>query len=377
MKYVLIGIRTALSLRLRSIRGWTILLLLPLIVCATNVFLPKGEVSAPVQVGVCMPRQGAEDLWELLEARNGTLLCFIPADEEEINRNVATGLWDCGLIVREDFQERLEELNTDRIFTLRTSSNSVVYPLVRESVSSCMAELISGDIAREYLLDSGIAENEEALLNGSFQLEVLDEANRVSISLSTANGEQLRTVELAEKSVKSVMRWIISVVILVWMLLSATDLGRWIKSSAVNRMLALRSETILMISRVGADALLAAIAGCVAQLLLGGDILSYGAIVCYVLFWMTMAVLCAHLRMVWMFLPVCMPFLVVISLLLSGVLVDASWLFPELACITEVLPVSLFLRNELESLLCLMGMSAACLAVSATMDRCCKRRKCG
>ena len=74
MKFLLTGIVMTLKLRLRSVRGWAILLLLPLLVASVVLFLPKQEVSAPVQVGVCLPKSGGEEFWALLEQRSSAVI---------------------------------------------------------------------------------------------------------------------------------------------------------------------------------------------------------------------------------------------------------------------------------------------------------------
>lgn len=372
MKFLLTGMFTTLKLRLRSVRGWAILLLLPLLVASVVLFLPKQEVSAPVQVGVCLPRTGGQAFWALLEQRSSAVISYILADEDQIDRNVAAGRWDCGLILDEDFDDRLEELDTDRIITLRISSGSVVYPLVRENVSACMAELTSPYIAREYLLRSGIAADKAALEESGFRLEPLGEDDRILVKMSTPDGKPLEPMVLAEESVDAILSWTVSVVILVWMLLSATDLGRWMESSAVRRMLGVRNKTLLMLSRIGADAVLAWAAGSVGLLLLGCGVGGCLAVLGYVLLWMAAATLAAHSAGVWKALPVCMPFLVVLSLLLSSALVEVEWFLPVLAGPAGMLPVSLFLSacgGGLLPLLLLFGGAALCLAASFGADR--------
>jgi len=290
MRFVCSGIAATLTLRLRTVRIWMVLLLLPLLVFSAHLLLPGQEAAAPVQVGVCLPKRGAEVFWQLLEARDGAVMTFLPATEEEIDRNVAAGNWDCGLILPRDFDDRVEDLEKDGLVVLRISSASVAYPLVRECASACLAQLMSPEIAEEYLLESGIIADEE-LLEESFRLEVLGEGERVNIKLSTPDGSALEPLALGRKSTDAILRWILSAALLVWMLLSAADLGRWMGSGAALRLLPLRSTTAILLSRVGADALLALAAGCFAQLLLGGGAWGCLAVTGYVLLWMSAAVL--------------------------------------------------------------------------------------
>lgn len=370
MKFVCSGIAATLSLRLRSLRVWAVLLLLPLLIFATHFLLPMEEAAAPVQVGVCLPKRGGEAFWQLLQERGGAVMTFLPATEEEIDRNVASGNWDCGMILPKDFEDRVEELDKDGLITLRVSSASVAYPLVRECAAACLAQLMSPEIAKEYLLESGILPDEEALETG-FRLEALGEGERVNITLSTPDGSALEPLTLGKKSTDTILRWMLSAALLVWMLLSAADLGRWSRSGMAKRLRPLRSTTAILLSRIGADGLLALTAGCLSQLLLGGGAYGCLAVAGYVLVWLCAAVLFARWEPVWQALPVCMPFLVVVSLLLSSALVDVSWFLPALGTFAKCLPVSLYLSccgGSPAALAALLAGALGCLTVSAAAD---------
>lgn len=366
MMFVITGICTTLCLRLRSFRGWAAVLLLPMLAAAALVLIPGQEAAAPVQVGVCLPRRGGEAFREALEARSGTVMEFIFADEARIDRNVAAGRWDCGLILAEDFDDRLEDLETDRLITLRVSSGSVVYPLVRETVSACVAELVSPYIALDYLSDN------EILPDSSFRLETLGTADRVTVRLTDPEGRILEPAALAARTRNTVALWLVSAVILVRMLLAATDLGKWLERGAVKRMLPLRGKTELMLSRIGADALLLWVSGTAAAVILGAGRAGCLGVLGYVLFWTAAAVLAARVPGIRNAVPVCMPFLVVISLLLSSALVDVSVFLPRLAGPAEKLSVRLFLDtcagNPKAALPLLLG-AAAMLGISFIMDR--------
>lgn len=370
MRFICSGIAAMVSLRLRTVRIWLVLLLLPLLVFSVHLLLPRQEAAAPVQVGVCLPKRGGEAFWELLEPRGGTVMTFLPATEEEIDRNVASGNWDCALILSEDFEDRVEELEKNGIITLRISSASVAYPLVRECTCACLAQLMSPGIAKEYLLESGIVAD-AATMEAVFRLEALGEGERVNVKLSTPDGSPLEPLALGKESTDTILRWILSAALLVWMLLSAADLGRWSKTGAVSRMRPLRSVTVIFLSHIGADALLALTAGVLSQLLLGGGVWGCMATADYVLLWMSAAVLFARWEPVWQALPVCMPFLVVLSLLMSSALVDLRWFSDPLAAVSKVLPASLYLRGCDGSLPALGGLiagSVACLGLSVALD---------
>lgn len=372
MRCFLEGLRWALSARLHTVKGWLILLLLPLLILAAGKLLPQEDISASVQVGVALPDHGAEEFWERLQARSGTIFTFVLADEETINRNVATGRWDCGLVLADDFAECLEELDTDRLFTLQIGPGSAVYPLVRETVAACVAELISPGIAQEYLTDSGIVSEGDALR----QLQPLPGSDRVLISMTTADGKPLDALHLADAGTKNILRWLISAVLLAWLLLATTDLGRRSETGAAKRMGAVRSATWQMASFIAADMILAAISGVAAVLLLGGGAAGCGAVIAYILFLGMLAVLLAHFRPVWTALSILMPFVLAASLLLSSALVDISLLLPLPNWLLSHLPAALFLRacdGYVDAVLILLAMAGACLTCSVLADRMRKR----
>jgi hypothetical protein len=340
--------------------------MLPLLAAGVMLLTPAREVSAPVQVGVCLPSRGGEALWEALEARRGTVMEFILADEHQIDRNVAAGRWDCGLILAEDFDDRLEQLDTDKMITLRISTGSVVYPLVRETVSACMAELVSPYIALDYLKDNEIAPDD------SFLLETLGQSDRVLVKMTTPEGIPLEPAALAKQTRNTILLWLVSAAVLVRMLLAATDLGKWLDTGAVKRMLPLRGKTELMLSRIGADALILWVSAAAGAVILGAGWEGCLGTLGYVLFWMAAAVLAARVPGLRNAVPVCMPFLVVISLLLSSALVDVSWFLPRLAGPAKYLGVRMFLDactgNSRAALPLFLG-AAAMLGISFMMDR--------
>lgn len=379
MRFLMTGLGLCLERRLKSIKGWAILLLLPLLVFCGKLALPAQEVSAPVQVGVALPETGAEPLWALLEARSDAVLTFHAADPDTLTRNVAAGRWDCGLLVPDDFAQRLENNDTDEIFTVLISSGSSVYPLVQETVAACTAQLVSGHIARDYLLDSGIVESEAALEAMQFRLEAVeDTALRVEISLSTVDGQPLAPFQLADAGVSALLQWLVCAALTVWMLLCSADLTRWSVTPAAMRLRPVRAASVLFLSRVGADGLLALVAGWLAMAILGASPAAYLAVFAYVLLWLSAAVLLAHFPVSQTVLPVLMPFVVVVSLLMSGALVDMSLVLPFPASIARAFPSRLFLdgcAGAYINTLWLMGGSLSFGGLAVLLDMLPHRRK--
>lgn len=371
MRYIISGIRSSLISRLKSPKLWIALGIVLLVVAAVNAF-PAEEASAPVQVGIVLPEEGGEAFWSLLEERSGTVLTFHKTDADTVDRNIAAGKWDCGIILAEDFARCVETVNMNRAFTIRIGEGSAVYPLVREVIAACAAQLISPYIAEEYMLQTGIVESEEVLEQLRPQLtQVLDESKRVNVILSTPDGEPLEPIELADRGVDLILCWVVSAVLLVWLLLCATDLARWIGTPAARRMVPLRSVTSLMVTKIGGDGVLTLLIASGAMVLLKTGVSGCMAVLCYGLFWLSAAVLLAHFGSVSNILPVCVPFVMVISLLMSSVLVDISMVVPRLSIVGSWLPARLFLdicQGKFEAMAALLGGAAICLLASMAVD---------
>ena len=239
-----------------------------------------------------------------------------------------------------------------------------------------MVHLIIGNKGKgktKYLLDKGIVSDEAKLEQIRPLLEqTLDASQRVEIHLSTPDGQPLEPVKLAARGVDLILCWVVSAVLLVWLLLCATDLARWLQSPAARRMRPLRCATCLMGAKIGGDGLLALILGCAAMITLKTGFSGCAAVASYVLFWLSMALLLAHFTAVSTVIPVLVPFVMVISLLLSSVLVDISLVMPQLGAIGKWLPCRLFLntcQGDLTGAAILLTGSLICILLSIGLDR--------
>jgi len=336
--------RSGLKTQLSTPRTWALLLLLPLMTFGASRLLPAGEVSAPVQVGVVLPETGGEDFWSRLETRSGLVVTFHRADLDQAERQVAVGRWDCALILPENFSSRLAQLDVEGLFTLLTGPGSAVYPMVRETVSACVAELISPDVAEDYLLDSGILEENELSQARPRLREVLLDRDRVLVSMETADGQPLAPFTLADSGVSSLLSGLTAILLMIWALLAAMDLGRWLDSPFARRLAPLRGTLPLLLPRLAAALLPAMCSGVLALLSAGAPTSSIPALVPYLLFWGAAALVLAQVRPLWSALPAVLPFVPALGLLLSPVLVDLSLLFPALGPVIRWMPVTLYLR---------------------------------
>ena len=369
--------RNALLLRgrLTGWRTWILLALLPLITFGAARLMPPEEVSAPVQVGVVLPEQGGEDFWARLERRSGLVVAFHRTSRSQAERQVAAGRWDCALVLPEDFAQRLARLETAGLFTLLIGPGSTVYPMVRETVSACTAECVAPGMAEEYLrsiLGEGAVEPARPRLE-----ETLLDQERVLVTMETADGAPLDPLTLANSGVSRLSAGLTAILLLLWAMLAAMDLGRWLDSPFARRLAPLRGRTALLLPRLTGELVPALLSGMLALLAVEDPLPCIGALVPYLLFWGAAALVLARWRPGWNALPVLLPFVPALGLLLSPVLLDLSVLFPGLGPVIRWTPITLYLRacdgSVMDGLL-LAAAGVAVLGLSAAADH---RRRSG
>ena len=344
MSFFCRALLSGLAVRLRDWRSWALLLLLPLAALGAARLAPPEEVSAPVQVGVVLPEEGGEEFWRGLQARSGLVVRFQPAGMEEARRQVGLGRWDCALILPADFQRRLEALDTQELITLLVGPGSTVYPMVRETAAACVTQCISPAMAEAYLLDSGIL-GEERLEEVRPRLrETLGEQDRVLVALETADGRALDPLTLADRGTSGLIAGLTAILLLIWVLLTAMDLGRWLESPFAKRLAPLQGTGALLLPRLVGALLPALCAGALALTAGENSLAGIPALVPYLLFWGGAALVLARFPALWRALPVLAPFVPVAGLLLAPVLLDLSLLFPALRPVVRWNPITLYLR---------------------------------
>ena len=244
----------------------------------------------------------------------------------------------------EDFEERLEELDTTGLFTLLVGPGSAVYPLTRETITACVAECIAPGMAERYLLDSGIADSEDLSDIRPRLREVLLDQERVLVTLETAGGGALDPLALADSGISNLLAGLTAVLLLVWALLAAMDLGRWLETPFARRLIPLRGRLALLLPRLAGALIPALCAGALALLAVDRPLPCILALVPYLLFWGAAALALAQCRPLWSALPALLPFIPAAGLLLSPVLLDLSLLIPPLAPVIRWMPITLYLQ---------------------------------
>lgn len=357
----------SLARRFRRPGSWVLAAMLLALTVGTILAANPGE-SATVRVGLVLPERGAEKLERLLLQRGGDAVEFIVTDEETANRKVLAGSWDCAIVVDKKFDRRVESLELDGIVTVVISPASTVYPLVKETVAACVMELISPDVAREFLEDSGIpAQSLDERLE-----EIGKTARRVDVKLRTLDGEPLSMPAMAHTGIQFALRGLVAVMSLVWGLYLTVDLGRWLETGWAGRLRTVRTTTELLLPELAAGLLPLLLWGCVVLPWLGGGLWSlpaYGGLLAVLL---GIGSVIPRLPSVWRSIPVTLPFFAIGSLVLEPVLVDVSTLFPTISRVTRWLPVTLCVRGcqgSTPAIAALFALSAGLLGISRIMDR--------
>lgn len=345
MSFLWVSLKNALRAQAASWRTWLLLLLLPALTFGARLALPAEEAATPVQVGVVLPARGGEAFWSRLDGRSGLVVTFRQADADQAERQVAAGRWDCALVLPEDFEERLERRDIDELFTLLVGPGSTVYPMVRETVMSCVAELTAPGVAEDYLVDSGILDREGAAEARPRLEETLLDQERVLVSMETVDGRPLDAIALADSGVDGLLSGLTAVVLSVWALFAAMDLGRWLDSPSARRLRPLRGAAALLLPRMAGALVPALCSGALALLALERPWVCFLPLAAYLMFWGALALALARCGPLWRALPAAVPFVPVLALLLSPVLIDLSLLFPALAPAVRWSPVSLYLRS--------------------------------
>ena len=344
MNFLFVSFWAAFKEQRKSLRTWIFALLLPLLTGLLVWQLQPSATGGAVTVGVYIPESAnGEAYWQLLEQRSGSTVSFVQADPDTLNGMVAAGVWDCGLILSEDFETKANELNTKGLIRLVISDGSTAYPLVQETASACLLEYIGPTIAQQYLLDSGIA-TEETLPSMEGRIhETLPEEERTAVKMETIDGKPLDSSSLTSNTLQRLLRGIIAVLLLLWALFLSEDLGRWGRTAAARRLAPLRGAGWLLLPRALAATLPIAIATTITAFLLPADG-TIPATMAWLVFLLGLSLLCARWTGVHAVFPVLAPAMPVLALITSPILLDPGSLSPILGTISQYNPLTLYLQ---------------------------------
>lgn len=375
MYYQITAFTLSLRDQLRRPRLWAVLLLIPALAFAIRFLSPPMEQTSAARVGVVLSDTGAEDFWSRLSLRSGQTVEFILTDEETLIRNVSVSQWDCGLILDENFTAMLNEGDLERAITLVTGPGSTIYPLVRETTSAVLSEMIAPILAQEYLLSSGIVAQEQLDSLQELVEKEFSEIKRVDVVAQTVDGAPMSELQFAQSAVEQITLGILSVILMVWSLYTAIDLSRLHKSPSMQRMRPLRSAAELLLPRLASMLLPVFLVSALTLMTIFGLHSFYYilALLPYLAALGMLALLLATWENTETILPVFVPFAAAASFVLCPILLDITILFPKLASLSRWMPATLYLqackgdRSAILLLLCailILGCAAVVLPES-------------
>lgn len=166
-RMVLCGILTKRLLCKKSF--WVILCLL--LLCMIGVReLEKGSETT-VQVAVCAENDSA---WkEALKKETGLIQFYFCDSVEQLKRDVVTGSAECGYVLTEDLQKKVEEDDWYWSIEVYESSQSMLTRTINETVFSRIFYVISSEWYAGYIAEKADLETAEEVENKGVILEVL------------------------------------------------------------------------------------------------------------------------------------------------------------------------------------------------------------
>jgi len=349
MKFFVAAVKCELSQLLSSHRTLALLLIIPLTLAFLGAALPDDELMPAVPVGWTMPEgcERGEELLGLLRAEEG-FIEFIEADEETLRANVASGKWECGFILRGDFDDRIARMRTARLFELAVGEDSSLYKLVSEAVSSAMLVMLSEEIGRNYLEDAGaVAPDDGWVLDAERRLEILP-----------AHDGELGLERVSEGMTGGAMRGCAAIMLTVLAVSMGEELSRRRLGGWSRRLAGVRGRALPMLAALFARLVLMLAASYPALALFAAAPLLPLLALCLSL--MALTALLSALPDGWG--VAVLPFLPPVMLVLCPVLFDTAALVPALAPLCGIFPATHYLRGDvLQNLGICAALSTAAL----------------
>ena len=347
MNYVVKAFPLAVYVQLRRWKNWLPLLMLPLFFWAVTAIFAPEENSAPVQVGICSEDTStqAQQFVRTIREFNTSVITFVLTDEETICRNVSCGQWDCGIVLGEEFGRQIEELNTDDLFTLYISDGSVVYPLVRESIFSCLSAQMAPIIAWDYLerrdmLGPQVPEIMEAWFQNSD-----GRLDKIQIDLQILNQPELDPLEAISSGNTMIFQGILASLLLICSLFAAVDLGYWLERPDTKRLSCVQSVTALMVPEMLARMTPFLLFGGISVWIITGQVGQIFPLAGYVLLLGMLACSLARLPVLWRAIPVVLPLCPAFCFLLTDAFFDLSVWGSGMKRLINWFPVNLYLHS--------------------------------
>ncbi len=331
MKFFICALKTEFKIFLADKKFLLLLCLIPLCCYIVSIFIPAEEALPVLPVGISIPEgsERGEELFQQLNREIGVVE-FIKADPETLRRNVASGNWECGFILIDDFDKDVNRGKYSDIFTLVINEGSTLHSLVSEALSSAMLTIVAPDIGSRYLKKEGIEEPEGGYaLESEFQLEVIPISD-TEIHPSTVATAVTQT---AINGFAAVVMMVISIS------LGDKIAGRKMQSYH-SRISAIVGDVAVIAPSLLAEFVLLSVVSSLTLMALGADFGAEILVFCFCLTTLSFLVSALPHGSTAVFLPFLPPFLLV----LSPVFFDVTSFYPQLKILVSTIPVTHFLN---------------------------------
>lgn len=146
---------------IRRLSFLAILLLLPLGAVAARHFQEKGEQGIRIAVALEGEDALAQQLVDSLvnrsrEGEGGMFRFYRCEDEQRVEAEVAARRAECGFVIYEGFQEKLDSGSFRRTIGVYSAPSTVAAALSEETVFGALMEIYNGDILERYVEESDI-----------------------------------------------------------------------------------------------------------------------------------------------------------------------------------------------------------------------------
>ena len=354
MKFFAIAFALQLKRLLRRPATAVCLLALPVLVLAMGLFLPR-SAQTPVLVGVLLPnnsRHGAVIWQSLRSASNQDIQFLAAADKGQLKALVAAGRWECGSLLPDDLDKRLENGQLARLVTRVDSPATSLGGMLDWSVAAAILDSYAPTLANKGLAAAGVLPKEEAAQHERLAAKLFAPQVLLKINVVPVNATSVPTVGGALLTAASLARGVVALLLLVFSSLCAVWFSGDRQTGFFQRLRPYSSTVWLYLPTLAAATVLHVAAGLLSLGLamaffpayFGGFFAQAALLLLYMLPLGAFSFLLAMLFSNRELLVCLLPFLLVACLLLCPVLVDLSAYVPALAMPSALLPPTAYLR---------------------------------
>ena len=350
MKMFMALFRLHIGRQLRRLSFWVAFCLPLLLLLCLAVFSPKEQENTLI-VGIWAEAESpsSQAFFEKLKAMETPPVSFVQAEHrDQMEEMVASSVWECGYILPEDFEARLERGNYQQIFTRMVSPSTKMQMLSNTSVSAAFLSFVKDDVAASYLEKNNIVSRETFFrLLENKTLSALPFSATFDIETVKGVVPQNSTTQQLEGP----LRGTIAIGLFLYCILASTSVSQELRSPFSSRMAPLVGKRTLGISASLSTLLISFIMGVLMLLIVFSNTPSLFlslkeealALALYLLCLSTLSYALSVLSKGTHVMAL-LPFLLLSSMVLSPVFIDIPKYIPMLHPISLILPPTWYFR---------------------------------